>query len=765
MAAYPVSAAATPVRTAGTSADLTALVDPFVGTSAGGDTFPGATLPFGMTQPSPDTPSHPSGGGYSYNDSQIQGFSTVHISGPGCPALGHVSLMPVTGAVTSTTDTGYSSAFSHSSEVAHPGYYAVTLASYGVRAELTATDRTAWERYTFPAGAADNVLVNLGAAQNPTTGAQLTITGRNTVAGYQSTQVFCNAGYRPVTVYFVARFSQPFAASGTWNAGPVSWGSTSAQGTAIGAALRFVPGATRQVVAKIGISYVSLANAAGNLAAEAPGFDFNAVKQRAHATWQRWLHRVNVTGGTTAQRTTFYTALYHSLIEPNIFSDVNGQYFGMDGKVHTAAGRVEYTNLSLWDTYRTQQELLGLIAPQVARDVISSMISDSQELGWVPRWVLANEETNTMSGDSVTAMFADALATGLVTPAEMRAEYPYLKANATELPPAGSEATGRSGITFYRQNGYVPFSTSGPYFERSSASATLEYALADCDLSHIASALGQTADAADFATTAHNYRSEFDPSTGFFRPRLSDGSFLSPFDPTFVSLPYIPADTAGFDEGSAWQYLWLVPQDPADLARLLGGNSSAISDLDQFFAFSQIAANPSAAGTAWSTGAYYDPGNEVDLQAPYSYDALGAAWKTQAVVRAALTRYQPTPAGIPGNDDLGEMSAWYVMSALGLYPYAAGQGVFALSSPMFDRAIVHLPRPFYSGRPLVINAPGVSTGSYVQQLTVNGHAYDAAWVAHSQLAGGATLNYSMGTTPNEQWASGPGGSTPAFCAG
>lgn len=399
-----------------------------------------------------------------------------------------------------------------------------------------------------------------------------------------------------------------------------------------------------------------------------------------------------------------YTALYHALIEPSIFSDVNGQYFGMDGNVHSAAGRVEYTNLSLWDSYRTQQELLGLIVPGIARDVILSMISDSQELGWVPRWVLANEETNVEPGDSVTEMFADALATGLVTPAETQAVYPYLVANATEPPPAGSHAKGRVGVTFYRQNGYVPYALSPGDLKSGAASATLEWALADCGLSHIAARLGQAADAADFGTTAHYYRNEFDPSTGFFRPRLPDGSFLSPFDPTFHDAANQPG---GYTEGSAWQYLWLVPQDPADLARLLGGSSAAISDLDQFFAFGQIAADPSAALSIWSNsnGADYNPTNEPDLEAPYTYDALGAAWKKQAVVRAALNFYQPAPSGIPGNDDLGEISSWYVMSALGLYPYAAGQGDYVLSSPLFSQAIVQLQHPFYDGRPLVINAP------------------------------------------------------------
>ncbi|HEY1702198.1 MAG TPA: GH92 family glycosyl hydrolase [Trebonia sp.] len=809
----------------GDTRDLTTLADPLVGTTAGGDTYPGATVPFGMTQPSPDTSSMPSGGGYDYTDSKILGFSTVHVSGPGCPALGHISLMPVTGSVTSTTDTDYASAFSHSSEVARPGYYAVTLSRYGIRAEMTATTRTAWERYTFPAppvgstsSAQDQVLLNLGAAENKTTAAHLTITGPDTVSGFQSTDVFCNAGYAPVTVYFTARFSSPFASTGTWDNGPVTWGSTSATGTAIGGAFRF-KGNSRQVTAAIGVSYVSVGNAAQNLAAETPapstpstpptpsasstpptptaaptptaptaptalftspaprtapalptptapsatsapqaaqstqtaqatetpsgpqapqepsGAVFDEVRDIAHATWNSELQRVDVTGGTYAQRVNFYTALYHSLIEPNVFSDVNGQYYGMDGKIHTAQDRTEYTNLSLWDTYRTQQELLDLIAPGVARDVVLSIVSDTQELGWVPRWVLANEETNTMSGDSVTEIIADALAAGVVTKAQVAPLYPYLKKNATQAPPAGSEAGGRADIADYRKDGYVQYTLSGAYDQRAAASATLEYALADCGLSHIASELGHQADAVDFGTTAHNYRSEFDPSTRFFRPRLPDGSYLTPFDPGQVSLPYITANALGYDEGSAWQYLWLVPQDPADLASLLGGTASEISDLNQFFAFNQVAADPDAASQIWTGGANYDATDEGDIEAPYTYDALGAAWQTQAVTRAALTFYRAVPAGLPGNDDLGEMSAWYVMTALGLYPYAAGQDVFTLTSPLFTREVIQLPRPFYSGTPITIEAPGA--GTYIQGLTVNGQPQDASWISGAQLTGTA----------------------------
>jgi predicted alpha-1,2-mannosidase len=773
----PVTSAAAPGTVP--AGDPAGLTDPLVGTSADGNTFPGATLPFGMARPSPDTPSRPPGGGYAYDDSKILGFSTVHVSGPGCPALGDISVMPVTGPVTSTGDTGYASAFSRATETARPGYYGVTLIRYGVRAELTATERTAWERYTFPPAARTpaEVLVNLGAAENKTTAARLAVTGPDTVTGSQSTRSSAepDTGRSPSTS--PRGSGRPFAATGTWDNGPVAWGSTSVRGTAVGAALRFAPGA-RQVVAAIGVSYTSAAEAAANLAAETPASGgFAAVAREAHATWERWLGRAAVTGGTREQRATFYTALYHSLLEPNVFSDSDGEYLGMDGKIHTAKSRIEYTNLSLWDTYRTQQELLDLIAPGVARDIALSLISDTRELGWVPRWVLANEETNTMSGDSVAEMFADALAAGVVTKAEVSAIYPYLKDNATKPPPPGSNATGRAGVTDY---GRTATSRSPPLARTSSArpprrrsntpSRTADCGLrtADCGLSHVAAALGQRADAAGFAATAQDYRAEFDPSTGFFRPRLAGGSFLSPFDPSFVSLPYMTGDVAGFDEGSAWQYLWLVPQDPVGLARLLGGTDAMIGDLDTFFAFDRVAADPAAAASAWSNGARYSAGDEVDFEAPYTYDALGAAWRTQAVVRAALTVYRPAPGGLPGNDDLGEMSAWYVMSALGLYPYAAGQGVFTLSAPLFGRVVIRPASPsagagFAARRPVVISNPGA--GTYIDALTVNGRPRDAAWISGSLLADGATLAYRTGAKPDPRWASGPGGAPPAFCAG
>ncbi|MCL2584532.1 MAG: GH92 family glycosyl hydrolase [Streptosporangiales bacterium] len=749
------------------TADFTRDVDPFVGSSAGGDTFPGATLPFGMAQPSPDTTSKPAGGGYAYSDKKILGFSAVHVSGPGCPSLGHVSLMPVTGKVRSTSAAGYASSFSHRTETARPGYYAVSLLRYGTKAEMTATERTAWERFTFPRRARTQrqVLLNLGAAQDKTSAANLTIAGPDTVTGSQSTGVFCDPGYRPVTVYFAARFSRPFAATGTWNNGPVNWrGGKSARGTAIGAALRFAGGA-RQVTARIGVSYTSAADAAANLAAETPhGGGFDAVRARAHRTWRQWLDRIAATGATARQRVTFYTALYHSLIEPNVFSDDNGRYLGMDGKIHTASGRAEYTNLSLWDTYRTQAELLDLIAPDIARDIILSLVSDTRELGWVPRWVLANTETNTMSGDSVTEMFADALAAGIVTPAEVRPVYPYLKKNATEAAPPATHEDGRQGIASYRARGYVPYDPSSQqYFLKSGASATLEYALADCGLSHIAGTLGHQGDEKDFAASAHNYRSEFDPSTRTFRPRRPDGSFLKPFSPSFLSLPYVPADARGYDEGSALQYRWLVPQDTSDLARLLGGRSAAVGDLDRLFDFGRVAARPGDAAGAWTGGGRYDPGNEPDLQAPYTYDALGAPWRTQAVVRAARTVYRPAPGGLPGNDDLGETSAWYVMSAVGLYPYAPGQETYALTTPLFRRAVVALPGPRSRGRPLVITTDG--GGGYVRGLTQDGRGVGTAWLGRPALAGGGTLAYRTQAGPDRSWGAGPSAAPADYCGG
>lgn len=728
--------------------DLTGWVDPFIGTSNGGDTYPGATMPFGMTQPSPDTPSHPAGGGYAYNDSSVYGFSAVHISGPGCPALGDVSLMPVTGTVTSTDPSQYASGFSHQTETAQPGYYSVDLQN-GARAELTATDRTAWERYTFPSAAAGTLLMSLADGQNHTTDAQINVVDSRTVEGYQSTGAFCG-GNRPVTVYFTAQFDQPMTAAGTWNGSGVSWGTESAQGTDVGAAVRFAPGST-PVVTKIGISYVSLADARANLAAEGRGLTFDAVRDRAHAAWNRMLNRIQVTGGSDADRTDFYTALYHSLIEPNLFSDVNGDYVGMDGKIHKAVGRMEYTNLSLWDIYRTQIELLDIIAPAQARDIALSMISDTKEMGWVPRWVLANVETNVMSGDPALPMFADALATGQVTKAELQSVYPTLYADATQPSPAGNPAVGRVGVQFYRQHGYVPYDPS-VYMERSAGSVTLEWALADSDLSQVAAALGHSADAADLATFAHSYRNEFDPSTGFFRPRLADGSWMTPFDPAHDTAPWM--DGLGYDEASAWKYLWLVPQDPADLAKLLGGTSATINKLDQFFQFTQISANPSMANSLWTGGAHYDATNEPDLEAPYTYDALGAAWKTAPVVRADLQYvYKPTPAGLAGNDDLGTMSAWYVLSALGLYPYNAGSGVYALTTPLFAQAVVR--DGSHSTRPIVIDAPNAGTDTYVTELTVNGDAHNSAWISYSNLMG-AHLNYTLSSTPDPSWGSGPG---------
>lgn len=752
----PAGAANGPMGpTGGSMADLTGWVDPFIGTN-GANTFPGATMPFGMTQPSPDTQP----GDYGYGGSSINGFSTVQLSGVGVPALGDVSLMPVTGTVTSTDPNQYASGFSHTQETATPGYYAVDLQRYGVHAELTATDRTAWERYTFPTRSSGTILVNLAHAQQPTTSAQVTVVDPHTVEGYQTTA----AGNRPATVYFTAHFDQPIAASGTWNGAGISWGTPSTTGPDVGAAVQFPP-SQHPVVTSIGVSYVSLADAQMNLAAAGPSQSFNAVRNQAHAAWNNMLHRVQVTGGSDDQRTTFYTALYHSLVEPNLFSDVNGNYVGMDGHIHQAVGRSEYTNLSIWDIYRTEGELLGIVAPAQARDIALSMVSDTKELGWVPLWVEANTEIYAMSGDPAIPMFADALATGEITPAELQTIYPILEADATEAPPPGNPEVGRVGYQdrpFYRQHGWAPYNPN-VYQQSAAASVTLEWALDDCGLSHVAASLGHPADAATLASSAHSYRNEFDPSTGFFRPRLADGSWMTPFDPTQWTAPWFGGQ--GYDEGSAWEYLWQVPQDAPDFAGLLGGTSAALSKADQFFKFDQVQANPAAVTSLWADswphpGNHYDPWNEEDLQAPYTYSALGVSWKTALLVRAQLSLYNSTPSGLPP-DDLGAMSSWYVLSALGLYPYAAGSGVYALTTPLFDQAVVHAPNGA-AAHPIIIDAPGASTDTYVHALTLNGDVHNAAWISYGQLAG-AHLTYTLSSNPDPNWASGPNGAIPAYC--
>ncbi|EOD68069.1 GH92 family glycosyl hydrolase [Amycolatopsis vancoresmycina] len=756
-AAAGLVVAATSQATAHAAApvDPVSLVNPFVGTQNFGNTFPGASAPFGMVQVSPDTGGQ---GGYDYLQNAIYGFSQTHLSGVGCGVMGELPVMPTTGSVDNVDKDAYKSAYSHADEHAEPGYYRVGLQKYGINAELTATARTGWQRYTFPSTGQANVLFNTGQANQSVKDSEIHVVGDRTLEGRVKAGGFC-AGHDEHTVYFTATFDRPFSSFGTWRGSARTPGSRDAAGTGgNGAWASFDATTDHDVVLKVGLSYTGLDGARKNLAAETSDYDFDATRAALHQQWVDKLGAIKIGGGTTERQTAFYTALYHAQLHPNLAGDTDGAYTGFDGKVHTASGYTPYQNFSLWDTYRPQNQLLEMLEPQVARDVALSVVAIGRDGGWLPRWALAESETNIMTGDPVTPFLVEAWSKGLLAGHEEEA-YALLKKNATSTPPADSPYNGRSGVNYYNDRGYIPSglelgkdcaAKGGDNDCEHPASATMEYAAADASLALMARGLGHQADARMFAGRGQWYRNLWDSSTQAFRPRTTEGTFLTPYNP-------VDADHQ-FHEGGAYQYQWLVPQDPAGLVGLMGGRSATEKRLDSFFAYGNLLKDP--AGTArkdWIASPYdyygkatYNPNNEPDLLAPYMYNWVGAPAKTATVVRAAMTLFTTGPDGMTGNDDLGTMSAWYVFSSLGLYPTMSGANFLAVSSPQFESATVRIGQYGRSqGGTLTVSAPGASDANrYIQSVALNGRDVRQTSLDWSSLAHGGTLSHKLGSKPS-----------------
>ncbi|WP_328989563.1 GH92 family glycosyl hydrolase [Kribbella sp. NBC_01245] len=747
-------------------ADLTALVNPFVGTKNFGNTFPGASAPFGMAQVSPDTGGQ---GGYDYSRNTLYGFSQTHLSGVGCEVMGELPVMPTSGAIGSVRHDQYGSVFSHARESAKPGLYQVHLDRYGVDVALTATARTGWQRYTFDPAQPANVLFNTGKAQQRVFSSELSIVGDRRVEGRINAGNFC-AGVDRHTLYFSAEFDRPFASFGTWKGDVKTPGSRESANTGgNGGWVSFDPASDRDVVLKVGLSYTGVAGARANLVAETgDAFDFDATQRKLTAEWNEMLHRIEVAGGTADRQTAFYTALYHSVMHPNVASDVDGNYRGFDGTVRKATDYTPYQNFSLWDTYRPQNQLVELLAPKVARDTHLSVLAHGREGGWLPRWSLANSETNIMTGDPVTPFLVEGWSKGLLKGYEQEA-YDLLRKNATAVPPVELPHNGRAGAAYYGQVGYVPFPLDkardclhkgGDNDCSHGGSATLEYAAADGSLALMARALGKKADARMFAARAQAYRNIWDSGIGHFRPRTKAGVWLSPYDPLDGS--------HAFHEGGAYQYQWLVPQDPAGLVDLMGGRRAAEKRLDDFFVYDKLLTDPAGtARTDWVQGPFeyygkatYNPNNEPDLLAPYMYAWTGAPHKTSTVVRAAMTLFTNGPDGMTGNDDLGTMSAWYVFSSIGLYPTMSGGNFFTVTTPQFESVRLQVGAYGKQGGVLSIVAPGTDDARrYITSARIDGMPWNKPWFSWDQLQRGASIRYGVSDQPGSwgtaRWAEPP----------
>ncbi|MFF4399704.1 GH92 family glycosyl hydrolase [Streptomyces sp. NPDC001480] len=723
---------------------LTDLVNPFIGTENEGNTYPGAAVPFGMVQLSPDTGHNT---GYDHAQNHIRGFSLVHLSGVGCGLGGDLPVLPTTGDVTETDYAKYEAEFSHDTEKASPGYYRVGLKS-GIDAELTATARTGVQRYTFPATDKANVLLDAGQSLHRTVASKVEVLDNRTVRTAITGSGFCQ-DTKPYTVYTITRFDRPFTAYGTWDGATVTGGSRTGRD---GAYVRFDTTGDRTVEATTALSYVDAHGAAVNLRAEG-GRSFDRVRDAARRAWEDRLDDVRVRGGSDTLRRTFYSSLYRSFLAPNVGGDADGRYTGRDQRIHRARGFTYYQNWSLWDTYRTQSQLLSLLAPREARDMAISVIKIDEESGWLPKWGYGTVETNIMTGDPVTPFLTNAYQQGLLKGYEDRA-YRALRRNADGVPPADSPAVGREANAAYIADGFAPYIKGRPHAKPGDsdydhgASATLEYALSDAMLAEMARDLGHAADAARYTARAQNYRRVFDATTGFFRARDASGAFTGPDD---------PARSEGFHEGTAWQYQWLVPQDLPGMVALIGGEQAANDRLDSFFAYDQLVRDPArTAREVWVNGPYdyynadkYNPQNEPDLIAPYTYLSTGEPWKTTDVVHAALTLFTDSPTGMTGNDDLGTMSAWNVLSSIGLFPVQPGYDTWGLSTPVFDRVDLTLDRRYYPHGALTVTAPGTSDARrYIRSARVDGNAYDRTYLTTHDLRRMRSLAFAVGAEPS-----------------
>ncbi|MCW0202670.1 MAG: GH92 family glycosyl hydrolase [Rhodanobacter thiooxydans] len=728
-------------------------VDPRIGTGGDGHTFPGATVPFGMIQLSPDTamPDFKHGykwaAGYQYGDSSMLGFSHTHFSGSGHSDLGDVLVMPIAGDVRlepgdpARPGSGYRSRFSHESEVAQAGYYAVTLSDYGVRAELTAGRRIGWHRYTFPVGKPAHLLLDLRPSIYDYPGkvlwASLRVHADGTVTGCRSTR-----GWAPGReLCFAMRFNQSMTSRELYNRetditykgfrGPGNQAEDrdAQNGRALVGVFDF--GQLHQPLeVKVAISPVSEANAVANLDHDGAGWDFDARRAEAKAAWDQALAIIDVDAPKTA-KTQFYTALYHAMLSPTLSMDANGEYRGPDHAVHRADGFEFYSTWSLWDVYRAQQPLMVLLRPDLSSDFVRSLIAarEASPFGILPVWAYQGLETWCMIGYHAVPVIADAYVKG-VRGFDADKALAAMVASATYAP--------YGDLADYMKLGYVPIDK-----EPEGASKTLEYAYDDWSLAQMARAMGKTDVAATFTKRAANWRHAWDPQAGFMRARLSDGTFREPFDPEAAGYG------SDYTEGNAWQYSWYVPQDVAGLIAAMGGDAKFVAKLDALFEAKVDPSHFKHVEDITGLIGWYAHGNEPSHHIAYLYDYAGAPWKTQARLKQIMdSQYAARPDGLSGNDDLGQMSAWYVFTALGFYPVTPASDEYAIGRPFVARATIRLGH----GRSFTVSAaPLDDAHPYVGAVTLNGKPLERSYLRHGEIVAGGELHFTMQAQPDRTW--------------
>ena len=721
-------------------------VNPMIGTDKFGHVYPGATLPFGFVQVSPDTKITGWDGcsGYHYSDSNLFGFSFNHLTGTGCPDLGNVLLIPTVGELKLTPGKapgdGYRARFSHDQEITHPGYYSVFLPDYRVKVELTATTRAGMQRYTFLDATNAHIVLDLwhGIGNVPTK-TMVTLENNRTISGYRMSDERGFGGYK--VYYFVAEFSRPFKAAGI-RLGGKDIEDRQAVGRDIKAHFDYATRAGEQLAVRVALSTVSVEGARRNLRAEMSTWNFDKLVKSARNAWKKTLDNIQIETEDANLKQTFYTAMYHVHTAPIVFSDVDGQFRGPDCQVHTAKGFNYYTELSVWDTFRAEQPLMTLVEPGRVNDIVNTMLTQYKLLAeqMLPLCVYGGKETYCMIGNPSIPVIAEAYRNGFRgwDPNEALAAM----VGASERNDEKHDAF--AGIGYYRSQGWIPTKVSTNNSSRwQSVSKVLEFGYEDACLARFARSLGREDVAKIYAERSTNWQNVFDASTGFMRGRYTNGDWVTPFDPNRINFH-------DYTEANAWQYNFFVPHNVPGLIQAMGGDEKFVAKLDELFDTKAVIPNPWADVTGLI--GMYAHGNEPCHHVTYLYNYAGQPWKTQARIRQVAKLYDNTPAGLCGNDDCGQMSAWYVFTAIGFYPVDPASGVYVIGSPLVDKATIKLDSKYYKGGTFTMVAKYNSAQNpYIQSASLNGHLLTRSWITHEEIVAGGTLELTMGPVPNRTW--------------
>ena len=717
--------ACTPAPQEKVEEDLIGYTNPMIGTDFTGNTYPGAQVPFGMVQLSPDNglPGWDRISGYYYPDSTIAGFSHTHLSGTGAGDLYDISFMPVTNPYkTGAEPLGIYSSFSHNDESASAGYYRVLLKDYNINVELTATERCGIQRYTFPE-AESSIFLNLKKAMNWdfTVDSHIEVVDSCTIRGYRHSWGWSPKQY----IYFQTRFSRPFDAF-QLDTTAITTKGKGRIGTAAIARFDFKTKQNEEILVTTALSGTSMEAAARNLEAEAPKDDFDFYMKQAQENWTKELAKIEVTSDNADKKTIFYTAMYHAMLAPTIYSDVDGSYFGPDGQVHQAEGWTNYSTFSLWDTYRASHPLFTYLQPERVSDMIQCFLHFYEQNGALPLWNLYGWETDMMIGYHAVPVIVDAYLKGI-------GDFDPVKALEACVTTANRDDY--RSIGFYKEKGYVASD-----HENWSMSKTMEYAYDDYCIARMAEAMGEKEIADEFYRRSQNYRNVFNPETSFMQPRDSKGNFIPNYDPE--------AYIEDICESNGWQYYWSVAHDIDGLIELTGGEARFAERLDSMFTYETA---DKSKLPIFSTGmiGQYAHGNEPGHHVIYLYNRVKQPWKTQQYAAQVMhTLYKNTPDGICGNEDCGQMSSWYVFSAMGFYPVDPISGQYEIGSPIFPEVKMYLA----NGKTFVVRAENVSDENiYIQSVTVNGQPYNKSYITHEMIMQGDTIHFVMGNKPGPVW--------------